>query len=56
MSHLARATATLAVLALVAPVGALAAPKKPKHTASVRTVSALRPRRLATRAVDWPSA
>ena len=40
MSHLARATAALAVLALVAPVGALAA-AKPKHTTSVRTVSEL---------------
>ena len=40
MSHLARAAAALAVLACVAPAGAVAA-AKPKHTTSVRTVSAL---------------
>jgi 5'-nucleotidase len=40
MSHLARATAALAVLALTAPVGAQAA-AKPKHTTSVRTVTQL---------------
>ena len=40
MSHLARATAALAVLALAAPAGALAA-AKPKHTTTVRTVTAL---------------
>ena len=40
MSHLARASAALAVLALVTPAGALAA-KKPRHTSTVRTVTAL---------------
>ena len=40
MSHLARASAALAVLALASPAGALAA-KKPKHTTTVRTVSSL---------------
>ena len=40
MSPLARATAALAVLALAAPAGALAA-AKPKHTTTVKTVTAL---------------
>lgn len=40
MPHLARASAALAVLALVAPASATAAPK-PKHTTSVKTVTAL---------------
>ena len=39
-SHLARASAALAVLALAAPAGALAA-AKPKHTSTVKTVDAL---------------
>jgi 5'-nucleotidase/UDP-sugar diphosphatase len=40
MSRLARACAALAILALAAPAGALAA-AKPKHTTTVRTVTAL---------------
>jgi 5'-nucleotidase len=40
MSHFARASAALAVLALAVPAGALAA-AKPKHTSTVKTVDAL---------------
>ena len=41
MSHLVRASAALAVLALALPVGAAAKAAKPKHTTTVRLVTAL---------------
>jgi 5'-nucleotidase/UDP-sugar diphosphatase len=41
MSHLVRASAALAVLALAVPGGAAAKAAKPKHTTTVRTVTVL---------------